>query len=107
MQVSAVYSGGRDHPIVGLYQGAPWRAVMPPDSGLGIGRYFRPDELEVLSDDAIDPTPADDPVRRARLVRELGESPESEPRPDPFPAPISPTLNEWPKWWPRLTAVYG
>src|SRR5690349_16042182 len=61
--VSPVNSPG-DHSVRGNYQGAPWRTVMPPPGGLGIGRYFRPDELEVLPPGAIDPTSEDDAERR-------------------------------------------
>jgi hypothetical protein len=56
-----------DHTVCGNYKGAPWATIMPPEGGLGVGRYFRPDELEVLAPGAIDPTPADYAERRARL----------------------------------------
>src|SRR5438874_154762 len=69
--VTAVGNPG-DHSAFGLYQGAPWRTVMPPPGGLGIGRHFRPDELEALPPDAIDPTPEDDAARRAKLRETMG-----------------------------------
>ena len=62
-----------DHCVRGNYQGALWRDpdVFPPPGGLGVGRYFRPDELEVLWPGQTDPTPEDDARRRGRLRREL------------------------------------
>ena len=68
VQVSVVDADGQDHPIVGLYQGAPWATVMPPEGGLGIGRRFEPDELEVLPDDAIDASPEEQRERVRHLA---------------------------------------
>jgi hypothetical protein len=48
VRVSVAYTDGRDHPIVGLYQGRPWETMLPPPGGLGIGRAFESDELEVI-----------------------------------------------------------
>ena len=39
------------HTVFGLYKGGGGTYVGPhPPGGLGIGRYFRPDELEVIPD---------------------------------------------------------
>jgi hypothetical protein len=37
-----------DHSVFALYKGGSRAAVMPPPGGLGIGRSFRPDELEPI-----------------------------------------------------------
>ena len=68
--------GGRrpHHPILGLYQGAPCQTAIPPEGGLGIGRYFRPNELEVLTPGASDPPPEDDAERPARLRESMGST---------------------------------
>jgi hypothetical protein len=61
------------HCIRGNYKGAPWHrpGVPLPEGGLGVGRSFRPDELEVLPPGQIDPTPEDDARRRAELRAEF------------------------------------
>jgi hypothetical protein len=65
---------GEGHCIRGNYQGAPWRPWDTPDSegGLGVGRSFRPDELEILPADHIDPSHEDEADRRAELRRRVG-----------------------------------
>jgi hypothetical protein len=68
------------HRVHGNYKGAPWSRwdVPNPERGLGVGRSFRPEELEILPPGQIDPTPEDYERRRAELrERLLG------PRPDP------------------------
>ncbi len=62
------------HGVRGNYQGGPWSTATKPPGGLGVGRYFRPDELEVLPPDRIDPTPEDEAERRKRLRREMMRS---------------------------------
>src|SRR5262249_40586020 len=68
-----VIDPGDGHIVVGNYPGAPWRDpdVSPPPGGLGVGRYFQPDELEVLPPDRIDPTPEDEAERRERNRRAM------------------------------------
>ena len=64
---------GRDsagHRIWGNYKGLPWSVVFPPSGGLGIGRHFAADDLEVLPPGRIDPTPEDDAERREMLERQ-------------------------------------
>jgi hypothetical protein len=41
-----------DHRVFALYKGGSRAAAMPPPGGLGVGRYFRPDELEPITDPA-------------------------------------------------------
>jgi hypothetical protein len=41
----AVVGFDGDHSVFGLYRGGSQNHVPRPDGGLGIGRYFRPDEL--------------------------------------------------------------
>jgi hypothetical protein len=59
------------HCAVGNYKGLPWSTVRPPPGGLGVGRYFRPDELEVLPPDRFDPTPEEYAERSERLRRAM------------------------------------
>ena len=47
--VTVVDAAG-DHSAFGLYKGGSRAAAMPPPGGLGIGRYFRPDELEPITE---------------------------------------------------------
>ena len=37
-----------DHPVFGLYKGGSQNNIARPEGGLGIGRYFRPDELVLI-----------------------------------------------------------
>ena len=76
VHVSVINAEG-DHCVVGNYQGAPWRDpdVPTPPGGLGIGRYFRPDELEVLTRETMDPTPEDLAERQAWLRERIAAAP--------------------------------
>ena len=60
------------HCIRGNYKGAPWATAPSPPGGLGVGRSFRPDELEILPPGQIDLTPEDEAKRRAMLRARLG-----------------------------------
>jgi hypothetical protein len=68
--VSIINNPG-EHSVCGNYKGLPWSTVRPLPGGLGVGRYFRPDELEVLPPGQIDLTPEDYAERRERLRREM------------------------------------
>jgi hypothetical protein len=51
--VTVVYEAGGehgDHHVFGLYHSGSQIIVPHPPGGLGIGRYFRPDELETISE---------------------------------------------------------
>jgi hypothetical protein len=41
-----------DHSVFALYRGGGRSNVPKPEGGLGLGRYFRPDELEVIPEPA-------------------------------------------------------
>jgi hypothetical protein len=43
-----VYEADAEHGVFALFKGGKQANVAPPPDGLGIGRYFRPDELEVI-----------------------------------------------------------
>ena len=48
VQVTVVYAADTehgDHRVFALYKGGRQNNIPRPDGGLGIGRYFRPDEL--------------------------------------------------------------
>jgi hypothetical protein len=47
VEVTAVDKAG-DHSVFALYKGGSQNTVPRPAGGLGIGRYFRPDELEPI-----------------------------------------------------------
>jgi hypothetical protein len=61
-----VIDPGDGHTACSNYKGLPWSTVRPPPGGLGVGRMFRPDELEVLAPNRIDPT-EEEQAERFRL----------------------------------------
>lgn len=51
MEVTAVGKPG-DHSVFALYEGCGRFGMAKPDGGPGLGRHFRPDELEVTPEPA-------------------------------------------------------
>lgn len=51
VHVTAIGKPG-DHSVFALYNGGGRVGVAKPVGGLGLGRYFRPDELELIVEPA-------------------------------------------------------